>query len=267
MTAAKFLSHLREGGYSKFSIGLALTSLKWLNSFFPGISGELEDKFLSRIVESAKRNVISTKSQKLPFSKAMIRDMMRVPLSPSLEELRDALIPSLSFSLLLRNDELIHLSCRHMTATEKGMTFFIVSSKKDVYRKGKTLYLARQAGEFSVFDLLLRYMAKAKLGVGENKFLFGKIHKQGASQIVDGKVSISYHECLGIVKRKVKSLGLNAHDYATHSSRSGAATSLASCVTPFELMVSGRWSDPRSLNSYVEIDADRRYGISENLFL
>ena len=79
MTAAKFLCHLREGGYSKFSIGLALTSLKWLNGFFPGKSGELEDKFLSKIVESAKRNVVSMKNQKLPFSKAMIRDMMRIP--------------------------------------------------------------------------------------------------------------------------------------------------------------------------------------------
>ena len=154
-----------------------------------------------------------------------------------------------------------------MALTDRGMTFNIVSSKKDVYRKGKTLYLARQAGEHSVFDLLLRYMAKAKLGLGENKFLFGKISQNGPSQVVDGSTMISYQECLSIVKQKVTSLGLDAHDYATHSSRSGAATSLASCVTPFELMVSGRWADPRSLGSYVEIDVERRFGISENLFL
>ena len=267
ITAAKFLSQLREKGYSKFSIGLALTSLKWLNGFFPGISGDLEDKFLGRIVESAKRNVFSVKNQKLPFSKAMIRDMMRVPPYPSLEQLRDALVPCLSFSLLLRNDELIHLSCRHMALTDRGMVFNIVSSKRDVYRKGKSLYLARQEGEYSVLRLLLRYMAKAKLGLGENKFLFGRISGDGASQALDGRVSITYQECLGIVKRKVADLGLNAKDYATHSSRSGAATSLASCVTPFELMASGRWADARSLNSYVEIGVDRRFGISENLFL
>ena len=265
--AARFLAHLREKGYSKFSLELGLASLKWLNSFFPESSFLLDDRFLSKIVESAKRNTCSVKNQKLPFSKAMIRDMMVVPQNPSLEDLRNALIPSLSFSLLLRNDELIHLSCKHMSLANRGMTFSIVSSKTDTFRKGKTLYLAKQDGEFSVFFLLLRYMAKAGLRVGENKFLFGKIVVNDGVQHLDGSASISYKECLEIVKQKVRKLGLDAHHYGTHSSRSGGATLLASNVTPFELQVAGRWADARSINAYVEIGEERRFGMSENLFL
>ena len=132
MQAAKFLTFLRDKDMSKHSIRLALVSLKWLNNFFPGHGGNLDplqDQFLSRIVDSAQRNVTSSKNQKLPFSKSMIRDMMVLGPKPSLEELRDSLIPSLSFSLLLRNDELIHLSCKHMSLSEEGIKFVILSSK------------------------------------------------------------------------------------------------------------------------------------------
>ena len=131
LRAAKFLTFLRDRQASKSSIKTALVSLKWLNNFFPGQGGSqdsLNDQFLTRIVDSALRNVTSAKNQKLPFSKTMIRDMMVLSSNPSLEELRDALIPSLSFSLLLRNDELRHLSCKHMTLCSSGIKFKILSS-------------------------------------------------------------------------------------------------------------------------------------------
>ena len=270
ISAARYLSNLRERGTAKSSIKLALVSLKWINQFFPGTSGlndPLKDGFLDRIVESAKRNMETKKNQKLPFSKDMIRDMLTLRKNPTLTELRDALIPSLSFMLLLRNDELIHLSCRHMTRTNQGVEFQIVSSKTDIYRKGKTLFLAEQTGENSVFSLLLNYMKEGGLKMGENKFLFGKIQTQKGRQCINGSENISYQICRDVIKEKVKKLGFNPDNYGTHSSRSGAATSLAPDVTEFELMVSGRWADARSLKNYVEINTNRRYEISRNLFL
>ena len=270
ITAARYLSSLRERGTAKSSIKLALVSLKWINQFFPGTSGAndpLKDGFLDRIVESAKRNMETKKNQKLPFSKDMIREMIKIGEDPTLTDLRDALIPSLSFMLLLRNDELIHLSCKHMTRTNLGVEFQIVSSKTDIYRKGKTLFLAEQTGEGSVFELLLRYLRQGGLKMGENRFLFGRIKTREGRQYIDGSENISYQVCREVIKAKVKKLGYNPENYGTHSSRSGAATSLAPDVTEFELMVSGRWADARSLKNYVEINENRRYEISRNLFL
>ena len=150
MRKKRFLKISRFGGYfrsrftvySKFTIKLGLVSLKWVNSFFPSGQNEpLKDRFLDRIVESAKRNIISKKNQKLPFSKEMIAEMIRLGENPSLIQLRNALIPALSFSLLLRNDELRHLSCNHIRSDNKGLIFHIVSSKTDVYRDGKNYSL------------------------------------------------------------------------------------------------------------------------------
>ena len=266
ISAANFLASLREKQASKHTIRLALVSLKWLNSFFPGCSGTndpLEDNFLTKIVDSAKRNIFSEKKQKLPFSKEMITSMMDVGRNPTLTQIRDALIPSLSFSLMLRNDELIHISCLHMVLENSGMKFQIVSSKTDVYRNGKTVFLAKQN---KVFNLLTLYMRNADLHCGQNKFLFGNIDTLNGTQTLNGSKRISYKLCLEIVKQKTRDLGRDPNLYGTHSSRSGAATSLAHELSPFELMVTGRWADARSLGSYVEMDDERRYEISRKMF-
>ena len=263
---AKYLIYIRNEAVSKGTIRIALVSLKWLNSFFPE-SDSLESPFLNKLVESSKRNIPSEKNQKLPFSKDMIKSMMELSTNPSLEELRNALIPSLSYSLVLRNDELIHISCKDLSICSKGLKFEIVSSKTDVYRKGRVLYLAKQAGKYSVYDLLCAYMNKGNLKIGENKFLFGKIVGVAEKSYIKGDSSISYSKCRDVIREKVIKIGLDPNLYGTHSSRSGAATLLAERVTPFELLITGRWADARSLNNYVEIGEERRFQISEKLFI
>ena len=111
------------------------------------------------------------------------------------------------------------------------------------------------------------YMEKGNLKIGENKFLFGRITGSGERSYVNGGSSISYSKCRDIIKEKVTGIGLDPNLYGTHSCRSGAATLLAERITPFELLVSGRWADARSLNNYVEIGKNQRFQISEKLFI
>ena len=145
------------------------------------------------------------------------------------------------------------------------MNILIPSSKTDVYRKGKTLYLAKQRENLSVFKLLESYMEKAGLKFGQNRFLIGEIKNDGEREVLNGRTKLPYGKFLEIIKEKADSIGLDPTKYATHSGRSGGATALATRVTPFELMVSGRWRDPRSLNSYVELCKERRLDISKEL--
>ena len=264
--ASKFLVFLRERGYSKFYIKLGLVALKWANSFFPRAES-LNEPFLDRIIASANRNIISSKNQKVPLTKSMVASILNLKNNASLSEVRDSLIPALSFSLLLRNDELRHLSCAHIEKREEGMIFRIVSSKTDVFRKGKSLYLADSNDSKSLVSLLLKYMSLGEIPLGSNNFLFGEIRKNSSNdkEYVDGTSKLSYSQCLSIIRSKVALLGLNSNLFGTHSARSGGATTLATKVTPFELMLSGRWADARSLRNYVEVSDKRRFEISENL--
>ena len=262
--AAKFLVYLRETGYSKFSIKVGLVSLKWANSFFPQANA-LSDPFLDRIVASALRNVAVVRNQKAPFSKELIAGLLEIGDTPTLSQIQGALIPTLSFSLLLRNDELRHMGCNQIERRKEGMVFKIVSSKTDVFRKGKELFLAKQSGEKSVIRLFNLYLEKGRLEIGENKFVFGVIRSDNKGEYVDGKSQLSYGKCLEIVRAAVKAQGVNPEKFGTHSARSGGASTLASKVTPFELMVTGRWADARSIRNYVEVPERRRFDISRNL--
>ena len=67
------------------------------------------------------------------------------------------------------------------------------------------------------------------------------------------------------VKQLVEKIGLDPKDYGTHSMRSGGATELASDISEFELLTTGRWSDARSIRSYVEMSDSARFEISRTL--
>ena len=113
--------------------------------------------------------------------------------------------------------------------------------------------------------LLQRYLMMAQIDIGSNNFLFGEIKSMGGKDVIDGKAQISYQHCLSIFRKHIESQGLDPFSFGTHSARSGGATSLASKVTSFELMISGRWADPRSIRSYVEVPEQRRFAISNYL--
>ena len=266
IVSASFLVFLRERGYSKFSIKLGLVSLKWVNSFFPEAS-KLDDPFLSRIVASATRNCLSAKNQKVPLSQEIIRKILSRVSNLSLLQTRDALIMALSFSLLLRNDELRHLCCSHIEERTEGLVFNIVSSKTDVFRGGKKLFLARNSGDYCVVNLLKKYLLMARLEIGANSFVFGPISRDARGHFINGKFQLSYASCLAIFKRQLAAQKVNPLAFGTHSARSGGASALARKVTPFELMLSGRWADARSLRNYVEVPEKRRFEISRNISL
>ena len=67
---------------------------------------------------------------------------------------------------------------------------------------------------------------------------------------------------LGQLKERI---GHDPKDYGTHSMRSGGATELASDISEFELLTTGRWSDARSIRSYVEMSDSARFDISRTL--
>ena len=78
---------------------------------------------------------------------------------------------------------------------------------------------------------------------------------------------LSYDVFNSVAKIAVSNLGYDPKEFGTHSARSGGATALFPFVNQFELLISGRWADPRSLGSYVEIPASNRFDINSRLNL
>ena len=162
LEAAKYLAYLRVNNSSHSSFKMVIVAIKWVNNFFPGVSKfncPMEDNFLLRLKESALRNVPVKKIQKEPLNGCVIRRIIQtLPERPSLVQLRNVLMPALGYSLLLRHDELSHLNCLYFSENNFGLKITIPSSKTDVFRHGKTVFLANLGEKDSVFHLLQEFL-------------------------------------------------------------------------------------------------------------
>jgi hypothetical protein len=270
--AARYLSFLKQSNCTVGAVKTAFNALKWLHNFVPNINkfnDPLDDKIVKGVFDSALRSLRSKKNTKKPLSVDIVSMILESSfVDSSLLNLRNCLIISLAFSLLLRHDEISHMACSHISFCKGGLKFLIPSSKTDVLRNGKNVFLAQDAGRKSVFSLFFKYLKAAKLNLGEDRFLFGQISFNRISQckeILNSKLSYSAYR--KILRDKVQSCGFSPDSYGFHSCRSGGATSLASSVTQFELLSAGRWKDPRSLNHYVAIPDSRRMDMSKKLFI
>ena len=179
---------------------------------------------------------------------------------PSLAELRDATIVVLAFNLLLRHDEVSHMSCSHLTEVGGNVKVRIPSSKTDTLRNGKFMWLA--GGRATV--LLKKYLKAAHLSFGDNHFLFGPLVASGQGQRVDNSI-LAYNTFREILKKQLEKQGVDAKLFGFHSCRSGGATAMAAVATPFEVMTAGRWKDQRSLAHYVEVPVERRLQLSNSI--
>ena len=260
VTVATYLTKLKMENHSKSSIDCTMASLKWIHSFIPGINhwnNPMKDEFLSKIVSSSKRRVSAVKNQKSPLSGCHIYEIIQSSNLDSLIELRDCLVIALAYCLLLRHDELSHLTLNNFQDCTEGIKIFIPKSKTDKFRNGSNVLLQKSSDPHSPYALLMRYLFQISLNFGDDHFLFFPLKKVKEMNIIQNKI-LSYASYREIVKNLVSKIGLDPKIYGTHSLRSGGATALAPLATEHELLTSGRWKDSRSIRSYVELsDASR----------
>ena len=174
----------------------------------------------------------------------------------SITEIRDVAIIGLAFSLLLRHDEISHISCRHLRKVGENLKLTIVQSKTDRLREGRTAWLAKGR----TLRVMEQYMDKAGLKYGQNHFLFGP---SAGESILNQK--LSYASYRHILKSMLERQKIDSSHFGFHSCRSGGATALAGSTTQRELMATGRWKDQRSLAHYVEVPLQRRLQIVSQL--
>ena len=260
-----YLTYLKEANAKVGAIRSAFNALKWANTFVPGINkfnDPLDDNVTKRVFESCLRSIKPGRNVKAPLTLDLIRKIIdNLGDNPSLTELRNVTILTIAHNLLLRHDEVSHVSCAHVSESSDHFKLVIISSKTDKLRNGREVLLAKTVGKHSTSCLLSRYLQLSGLKPGVNHFLFGPI--SGGSRVQNQKLSYSSYRL--ILKGEVEKTGADPSLFGFHSCRSGGATDLATDLSPFELMTAGRWKDPRSLAHYVEVPDSRRLEWSKSL--
>ena len=265
VSACCYFSYLREANSKVGAIKIAYNALKWAQAFVPGLNKSndpLEDYVVKRVYESCLRSIKPDRNVKAPLTADLLNKVIEnVSQTSSLRQVRNATILALAHNVLLRHDEVSHLSCAHISEKKDHFVIRIISSKTDTLRNGKDVILAKSSGVHSISSLLERYLKLAGLSLGSNHFLFCPLNGNGL--VVNKKLSYSSYR--QILKESVESIGADPSLYGFHSCRSGGATDLASQVSSYELLNAGRWKDPRSLRHYVQIPTNRRLEWSKNL--
>ena len=265
VSACCYFTYLSESNAKLGAIRTAFNALKWAHSFVPGLNkfnDPLDDNITKRVFESALRSIKPGRNMKAPLTTDLIKKIIDVlEDSSSLKQIRNAAILSLAHNLLLRHDEISHLSCAHLSEDKDHFKLRIISSKTDTLRNGKNVLLAKTQGKYSTTNLVLRYLNMAGLELGDNHFLFCPIVR--GDKVLNQKLSYSSYRL--ILKGAIEIAGADPSLFGFHSCRSGGATDLASNLSSYELMAAGRWKDPRSLAHYVEIPDSRRIEWSRSL--
>ena len=260
MIAAEYLTDQKLNNGTKGAIESALSALKWIHGFVPGINksnNPMMDEFLAKISNSISRDMGKPTVQKNPLSGEMIAELINKSDMNNLLDLRNCLVVSFAYNLLLRHDEFSHISLAHISESESGFKILIPKSKTDKYRNGKHVFLSKSNDRLSPSNMLICYLQKLGLDLGMNHFLFCPLKKKGSSWMAVNQ-KLAYTSFRDIVKSSVERIGLDPKLFGTHSLRAGGATDLAPHVSQHELLVSGRWADARSIRSYVELkDSDR----------
>ena len=264
VSACAYLTHLKESGAAVGAVKMAYNAMKWAHNFVPGINSyndPLDEKVVKRVFESAQRAMKPLRNQKQPLPKEIVDKILdSVQDSKCVKEVRDAVIVTLAFNLLLRHDEISHLCCSHLSKDGENLKILITASKTDALRNGKVSWLAKGR----TLNLLERYLKLSGLRLGMNQFLFGPLIISTEGCKIKNEI-LSYNTYRAILKKHLERQGVDPNSFGFHSCRSGGATELASSSTPFELMTTGRWKDQRSLAHYVEIPAERRLELSKSL--
>ena len=127
--------------------------MKWAHTFVPGLNkfnDPLDDNITKRVFESALRSIKPGRNMKAPLTTDLIKRIIdALEESPSLKQIRNATIISLAHNLLLRHDEISHLSCAHVSDSGDHFKIRIISSKTDTLRNGKDVLLAKTEGVFN----------------------------------------------------------------------------------------------------------------------
>ena len=167
-----------------------------------------------------------------------------------------------AYSLLLRADEVTHISCAHIAEVEEGLKILIPTSKTDVMRGGQFIFLSKE--NTLLTDLFWRYLEKGNLTLEHNNFLFPKLRfDTHTKELRVTNEMLTYDKYRNVIRKHMDNLGLDKALFGTHSCRSGGATTLAAQADQYQLMLSGRWRDPRSLGSYVAVEDSKRLETSK----
>ena len=183
--------------------------------------------------------------------------------------MRLLVICDLSYTGVLRYDELSNIKANNITFHEEYVNIFIEKCKTDCYRNGKNVLIAKLNTPQCPVTILQCYIREAKIDLSTDKYIFRPLvyFKRNTNYMMRiSNIKLSYTCAREIIREPLSSIGINMNNYGLHSLRSGGASVAYKCDVSERLFkVHGRWKSENAKDGYVCEDLEKRLSVSKNL--
>ena len=218
------------------------------------------DKFLVRsVVEAysrAPRNPVRKAEHITPEILGLI--LQHYGESSNLLDIRFVCMCLLAYAGFFRIPELLSIRRSNIVTEDLYHKIFIEVSKTDKYREGSWVYIAK-TGKFTCpYTYLIEYLEVARIRSFSQNFIFRSLQydKNLKGNILSSK-PLTAGRAGGILKEKLKAIGLDPSKFSNHTFRSRGATSAANLNVPDRLFkVHGRWKSDSAKDGYVHDKLD-----------
>ena len=181
ISVALYLESLIQGGSPYSSLESACYGINWAHNLY-GFQSPCDSKLVKNVLEAAKRGLAKPVSKKEPVTPAMILDICNRFAGPNanLSDLRLATICVTAYTAFLRYNELASLRCSDVSFCDSFVKIYVYKSKRDVYRDGAYVLLAKTGYVSCPFNLLRRYVSAANLDLSSSLPFFCSFYFQKA---------------------------------------------------------------------------------------
>ena len=265
---ALYLQFLADSTKSKSAVEEACNSIAWVHST-AGLPSPTVSPFVKATLEGFQRLLAKPTVKKAPVTSVMLEEMVNdAGKSRSLSDLRLVTACLLSYAGFLRFNELVNIRPCDIKIQDDKMILYIPRSKTDQLRKGDELIIARTGNATCPVSMLESYLARTRMQLSDQRFLFRPICKTARGEALRDSGSISYSCLRDLFKKKLSDLGYNPLEFGLHSLRAGGATAAANNGVSDRLFKRhGRWKTDKAKDGYVEDSIAHRMEVTKQIGL
>ena len=268
-----YVLSLVQTGKHLLSIRQFLYSAPWMHRT-GGYDNPTNNFMVKSVLDGAKRTLAVPTQRKLPITpkilKKIYKQRKRFPNGMDLAGYRLMAFLLIAYAGFMRCDEALKIKRSDIAFHSSYVAIFVLQSKTDVYRHGRSILIARSGTSLDPVVHLYRYLRAAKIPDKSKDYIFRRIAKtkSGNQTLSPQKKHISYSSMKDTLKQALNDLGYNSTLYGTHSLRAGGATAAAkSGISERLFKVHGRWRSDDSKDRYIQDSINKRLRVTLNLGL
>ncbi len=255
------------GGASVSSVGQFQAALAKFHDFLcPELPNPARSPVLLAMIEASKRTSMGPPNRKTAASIMLMRRLFDLAFSPSVPValLQTALLCILAFFGTFRISELLSRQLKDVSIQSLGLTFFLDSSKTDIYRRGNEIVIAKAPQKnFCPVALLLLYIRRLHITSPEAPLFPRLLCRKAGFRCADR--GLSYQRAYEQLIRLLRHLHIT-DKIGFHSFRAGGASAgIHSGFSSDKVKRHGRWRSDKAFQKYVSVSYEDRLQFTQKL--